>query len=196
MVSVIHLPPQVSPKQLTATHRSQNLEEHLLAFLSINNKNGFVVDEGEVESADDIEALKSYIAALGDDKNIAILIQAATCDSMSLYELEGLARTMVHISEGKLIRGSALYLLCRAMGYFCYQYMLFRSGYHPETLKPLVEPPPTKANKEIRKAIMKYNKDLREKYRKQTKVINRRDPTSIDLRSLTSPQEMTNPKHA
>jgi hypothetical protein len=41
MVTVTVYPPQEQPKQLTANHRPDNLEEHMLAFLNANNNHGF-----------------------------------------------------------------------------------------------------------------------------------------------------------
>jgi hypothetical protein len=44
-MKIIILPPQKSPKLLTAYARSLNLAEHKLAFLNANNKSGFEKDE-------------------------------------------------------------------------------------------------------------------------------------------------------
>ena len=45
MVQVTVLPPQETPKQPTAHRRPKDLEEHLMAFLNANNKEGYVADQ-------------------------------------------------------------------------------------------------------------------------------------------------------
>jgi hypothetical protein len=41
MVTITVYPPQEEPKQLTVNHRPENLQEHMLAFLNVNNAKGF-----------------------------------------------------------------------------------------------------------------------------------------------------------
>jgi hypothetical protein len=119
MVTVVTLPPQETPKQSTAKRRPKDLEEMLIAFLNVNNKEGFVDDNKIVPvtmmAVSEIMALEN--ATLSD-----LLMLLNEHESIRYLEFKKLARkiqTEINNNVGhKVVKlGRIFELLSRLFGY-------------------------------------------------------------------------------
>jgi hypothetical protein len=107
MTTIIELPAQKAPKQLTARSTSHNLHEHFLAFLNANNPTGFSADEF---SADEIAPIEA-------DTIVELLVSVSQHDAVSERTFKRLATRLKKTSGGAIKHSRALEIVSRVFGY-------------------------------------------------------------------------------
>lgn len=101
----IQVLPYVQPdKQLTAQHRPRSLEEHFLAFLCENNKNGF--DKNKVLPQNSVER---------------ILFEFQRIQVVPLDTFKKKAWRVKKMTKNAIQHSNCLHLLARALGYLTYE---------------------------------------------------------------------------
>lgn len=188
MVTVIHLPPQEAPKQLTVHRHSANLEEHLLAFLNNNNRSGFATEEGEIEEEMCNTVTHDQVRALlKSESNLAIIAEVALTETMSVEKYKLYARALADASGKSLGLGKALHLLARVMGYKSQAGMLGLNKVSKRQWEHLLIPlPEYSSDPQLHGNIKRGNKSIKKRFEHQAMLKNRRDPNTIRLKDLTT----------
>lgn len=181
MVTVLHLPPQEAPKQLTAYRHNTKLEEHLLAFLNANNKNGFAEELEEGQEPTPVEPISiETIREMSSDAVVSVILQIAISEHISIRRIKEMGRLIVTESGKKAKYHKTIHLIARMLGYRSYEGMIFLNGY----VKPKpIEYPKGKSSTDLRRNIHKGNKSLI-RQSESLKIKNRRDPSSFRIKDF------------
>lgn len=110
MTSIIQIPPQKAPKQLTARSASHNLHEHFLAFLNSNNVAGFSNDEIPPVELDEIACIEA-------DTIVDLLVTVSQYDTVPDSMFKKLAKRLKKTSGGAIKHARALEIVARVFGY-------------------------------------------------------------------------------
>lgn len=100
-MTLIELPPQKAPRQLTAAIPTRSLEHHLLAFLAVNNPKGYVDDVPTNELT----------------QLVFFLFYPLRFRVRSLSQLRKDAKRVKRFSERIIKHGRALEYMAKVMGY-------------------------------------------------------------------------------
>lgn len=183
MVTVVHLPPQQAPKQLTAHRHSTNLEEHFLAFLNQNNQRGFV---GETD--EDAQEIKTYQASdisvlLECDEALAIIAQVAIDQEMTVEKFKNFAKYLRTFTSRAMGLGHCRELLARVLGYKSVAGMLGLNKAMKKDMVDLIKVAET-ASPMLRRNVGIANRQKRRAFMERTPIVNLRDPSSFRLKDI------------
>lgn len=175
-MEIKQLPPQKSPKQITASHRPQTLQEHFLSFLNYNNQNGFQDDNDTLEIVEPAAILsKNNFLSLESIKEISIetigslMFMLATRDEITLMEFKIHARKITDLSRKKIGYCRSIQLISRLLGYSS-EAAMYAHLYRKHNI------------------VSKKIRNLKKAKRDNLTITNRRDKSMLQMKFLDQSQ--------
>ena len=126
MVTVTQLPPQETPKQLTAQKGIRGLQEHFLSFLNANNPDGFTAENVSLGLEDEATKFSSSgftshdISSIAEETIVELLLSVAQRTAVTEHHIKRYAKKIKRASNGAIAYSRALELVSRAFGYSCW----------------------------------------------------------------------------